>query len=376
MPLLVLALSSAAMPLAAQDDRPSPVTLAEVEREQLRPEAQLTGTSVALRRAELSPRVEGLVTELAVDEGSVVEAGDPLLRLDARLAEIAVSAAEAGVAEAEARYRDAVRVRDELLRLQQGQHASKTDIEAAIAQVEIADAALRGAEAELERAQELVARHRLTAPFAGVVVAKLVEVGEWVQNDAAAVELVELDRIRVRATLPQRDYTRVQPGAKARVRFDALPRRVFDGEVTARVAAGDERTRSFPVLIDLPNPDRLLAPGMSARVGVELDDGVVEALTVPRDAVVAKSDGTREVWRVQTDVEGIARVQPVLVEIGRAIADRLELKNDALADGDQVVLLGNEGLKPGQAVAPQAPAAELAAEPALGGTPTDQPRAR
>jgi multidrug efflux pump subunit AcrA (membrane-fusion protein) len=129
-------------------------------------------------------------------------------------------------------------------------------------------------------------------------------------------------------------------------------------------------------LIDLPNPDRLLAPGMSARVGVELDDGVVEALTVPRDAVVAKSDGTREVWRVQTDVEGIARVQPVLVEIGRAIADRLELKNDALADGDQVVLLGNEGLKPGQAVAPQAPAAELAAEPALGGTPTDQPRAR
>lgn len=339
------------------------MALAAVEREQLRVEAELTGTSVALRRAELSPRVEGLVIELQVDEGSVVESGDPIMTLDARLAEIEASSAEARVAEAEARQRDAVRVRDELLRLKQGQHASKTDIEAAIAQMAIADAALRGAQAELERARELIARHRLSAPFAGVVVAKLVEVGEWVQNDAAAIELLELDRIRVRATLPQRDYTRVEPGAKARLRFDALPQQVFVGEVVARVAYGDERTRSFPVLIDLPNPNRLLAPGMSARVSVELNDGIVEALTVPRDAVVAKSDGSREVWRVETDAEGIARVQPVSVEIGRAVADRLELVSGTLTGGDRVVLLGNEGLKPGQAVAPQAPETELAAQP-------------
>lgn len=360
---LAVALLATALPLPAQDDRPSPVTLAAVEREQLRAEAELTGTSVALRRAELSPRVEGLVIELQVDEGSVVESGDPIMTLDARLAEIEASSAEARVAEAEARQRDAVRVRDELLRLKQGQHASKTDIEAAIAQVAIADAGLRGAQAELERARELIARHRLSAPFAGVVVAKLVEVGEWVQNDAAAVELLELDRIRVRATLPQRDYTRVEPGAKARLRFDALPQQVFVGEVAARVAYGDERTRSFPVLIDLPNPNRLLAPGMSARVSVELNDGVVEALTVPRDAVVAKSDGSREVWRVETDAEGITRVQPVSVEIGRAVADRLELVSGTLTGGDRVVLLGNEGLKPGQAVAPQAPETELAAQP-------------
>jgi RND family efflux transporter MFP subunit len=348
------------LPGAAVGDGPSPVTLAEVTRESLRAETLLTGTSMALRRASLSPRVEGLVTELAVDEGSLVAPGDPILILDARLAELDREAAEARVAEAEARHRDAIRVRDELLRLKQGRHASKTDIESAVAVVEIADAALSSVRAQLARVQELLARHRLAAPFAGMVVAKRVEIGEWVQRDEAAVELVELDRIRVRATLPQRDYARITAGNRARLRFDALPGRVFEGEVVARIAAGDERTRSFPVLIDLPNPDRLLAPGMSARVSVELGDGTVEALMVPRDAVVARSDGSRRVWRVELD-DGIARAQPVRVEIGRAHGDRLELLTDALDAGDQVVLLGNEGLKPGQAVAPQAPPSDPAA---------------
>lgn len=361
--LQALALLLAVLPAAGKDDTPSPVTLAEVKRELLRAETLLTGTSMAVRRAALSPRVEGLVTGLSVDEGSIVAPGDPILTLDARLAALEVEAAEARVAEADARQRDAVRVRDELLRLKQGRHASKADIESAIAGVEIADAALSGAQAELARARELAARHRLEAPFAGMVVAKLVEVGEWVQQDAAAVELVELDRIRVRATLPQRDYVRVAPGSKARLRFDALPQQVFDGEVVARVASGDERTRSFPVLIDLPNPDGLLAPGMSARVSVELTDGTVEALMLPRDAVVAKSDGSRVAWRVDIDADGVPRVQPVRIETGRAVGDRLEVLSGALDAGDEVVLLGNEGLKPGQAVAPREPETEPVAEP-------------
>jgi RND family efflux transporter MFP subunit len=361
--VLTAALLLLALAAVAKDDPASPVVLDQVERQRLRAETLLTGTSIPLHRAQLSPRVEGLVTELSVDEGSVVAPGDPILTLDARLAQLEVEAAEARVAEAEARQRDVTRIRDELLRLQQGRHASKTDMESAIAQVEIANAVLSGARAELERARELVQRHRLAAPFAGMVVAKLVEVGEWVQRDEAAVELVQLDRIRVRATLPQRDYTRVRTGSRARLRFDALPQQVFDGEVVARVASGDERTRSFPVLIDLPNPDRLLAPGMSARISVELNDGTVDAVTVPRDAVIAKSDGSRQVWRVDADEDGVPRAQPVRVETGRAVGDRLELLSGALDAGDRVVLLGNENLKPGQAVAPQKPQTEPLDEP-------------
>jgi len=347
--LSALCLLVAEAPAAAG---PAPVTLAEVQQNVLRDQAVLSGTTIARRRAALSPKLDGLVTELFVDEGSQVEAGDPILTLDDRLESLAVDAAAARVQEAEASYKDAVRIRDELLRLKEGRHASETDIRSSIARVDMTAAALAAERAALARVEELQRRHRLAAPFAGMIVARNTEVGEWVKRDEAAVELVALDVLRIRATLPQADYAGVSRGAQASVDFDALPERSFQGKVFARVASGDERSRTFPVLIDIPNPDRLLAPGMSARVRVDLAGSEAAVLTVPRDAVVAKADGSREVWRVQTE-DGILRAYPVPVEIGRAGGDRLEIVAGDLGVGDRVVLLGNEQLEAGQSVAPQ-----------------------
>ncbi len=349
---LVLLCASAAL----AEEPASPVTLAEITTETLRDQAVLSGTTEAPRRAALSPWVDGLVTELSVDEGDAVAAGQPLLRLDARLAELEADAAAARVEEADARHRDAIRIRDELLSLKKGRHASETEIQSAIARVDMAVAALSGERAALARARELVERHALSAPFAGMVVAKQVEVGEWAKRDEVALELVSLDRLRIRATLPQRDYARVAPGNPVTVHLDALPNREILGEVLARIASGDVRTRAFPLLIDVPNPDGLLAPGMSARVRVELagesPDGEREtSLTVPRDAVIAKSDGSREVWRVRLD-DGVTKAYPVPIETGRASGERLEILRGDLEAGDQVVLLGNERLRPGQTVAP------------------------
>jgi len=344
-----IAVLACAASVQAADGPPSPVTLAAVISENLNEQAVLSGTTEASRQAELSPRVDGLVTKLFVEEGMSVEQGEPVLQLDARLAELEAEVAAARVQEAEARQRDAIRIRDELLSLKQGRHASETETRSAIANVEMTAAALIAEQAAWSRARELVHRHALAAPFAGMVVARHVEVGEWAKRDEAAVELLALDRLRIRAILPQRDYPRVQPGASARVRFDALPQRDFVGEVMARVASGDQRTRGFPLLIDLPNPDGALAPGMSARVRIDLAGGQDRVLTVPRDAVIAKSDGSREVWRVQRE-DGLSKAYPIAVETGRASGDRLEILRGALDAGDQVVLLGNERLRPGQRI--------------------------
>jgi multidrug efflux pump subunit AcrA (membrane-fusion protein) len=67
---------------------------------------------------------------------------------------------------------------------------------------------------------------------------------------------------------------------------------------------------------------------------------------------VAKSDGSREVWRVRAE-DGLQKVYPVPIETGRASGDRVEVVAGELAAGDRVVLLGNERLRPGQTVAPQ-----------------------
>jgi RND family efflux transporter MFP subunit len=235
------------------------------------------------------------------------------------------------------------------MRLQKGRHASETDIRSAETRVDMTAAALAAEQATLARAEEVRRRHRLAAPFAGMIVSRDAEVGEWVKRDEAAVELVALDRLRIRATLPQADYARVGRGARAEIQFDALPGEQLEGEVFARVASGDDRSRTFPILIDLPNPERMLAPGMSARVRIDLSGGEGEVLTVPRDAVVSRADGSREVWRVQTE-DGLLKAYPVNVQVGRSGGDRLEVDAAGLTAGDRVVMLGNEQLKPGQTV--------------------------
>jgi RND family efflux transporter MFP subunit len=345
----------------AMDETPSRVTLTDVRVETLREQVALSGSSIPSRRVMLSPQVEGLVTRVLVDAGSWVEPGDPVLELDARLADIEIESVEARVREAEARHEDAIRVRDELLELREGRHASKTSIESAIAQVEIAAAGLAREEADLARARELRERHALVAPFAGMVVAKQAETGQWVQRDDAVIELVSVDTLRIRAPLPQVYFPRVETGASATVLFDALPGRAFEGRVFARLARGSESSRSFPVLIDIPNPEHLLAPGMSARVLVELKDGESPTLMVPRDAVVAKADGTRRVWRV-IENDGVLRAYPVVVETGRARDGRLEVKSGELRAGERLVLLGNENLRPGQAILPETATPAVAAD--------------
>jgi RND family efflux transporter MFP subunit len=351
----------AAPTLAAKGDAQATVTLAEVTREILLERVSLSATAEPRHQALLSPRVDGLVTRVLVDEGSRVAKDDPILELDARLAEIAVVAGEARVREAEARHRDAIRVRDELMRLEAGRHASATSIDSAVAQVEIAAAALARERAELERLRELRARHLLSAPFSGMIVARRAEVGQWVQQDDGVVELAAMDSVRVRAPLPQRYFPRVAMGAPVLVRFDALPGSPLEGRVLARVPRGNASTRSFPLLIDLPNPDQRLAPGMSARVEVELTDGKRQGLTVPRDALVLRADGSRRVWRVR-EAEGALKVEPVAVEVGDATGGRVELTGGALAAGDRVVLLGNESLSPGQTVVASGNAPEMAAD--------------
>ena len=356
---ILFALSSFAA--GKPEEAPRPVTLAPVTEEILRAQVTLSGTSIPHRRAMLSPRVEGLVTEVRVDEGSRVNPGDPILELDSRLAEIEIQAVEARVREATARHRDAVRIREELERLEKGRHASKTSIESAIADVEIAAAVLSREQADFERAKELKSRHRVTAPFAGMVVSKQVEVGQWVKRDSVLVELVAMDVIRVRAPLPQRFYSRIASGSQARLLFDALPAREIEGTIGARIALGNQSSRSFPLLIDIPNPDRQLAPGMSARVLVELEGETTPVLTVPRDALITKADGSRRVWRLREE-EGVSKAYPVHVETGRSHGERVEVTNSDLQAGERVVLLGNETLRPGQVVQPRDATPAVAAD--------------
>jgi len=346
---LVFCLSGVSVAASGPKSAPIPVTLVQVGQTELREEIELFGSALPRRRVLLSPRVAGLVSEVLVDEGAWVQPGNPILRLESRLAEIQIEIAQSRLTAADAKRRDARRRLDDLLLLKEDRHVSETTIESVAAELDIATAELARENADLARTRELLDRHQVFAPFKGTVTEKHVEVGQWVQQDDPVVELVELDTLRIHATLPQRHYAKVKAGIEARVRFDALPGREFVGHVFARVAYGDDKSRSFPLLIDIDNREHLLAPGMSARVWVALNESSVITKSIPRDALVAQTGGERRVWRVREE-NGELKAYPVSVETGRAQGDSLEVISDELAVGDRVVLLGNETLSPGGTV--------------------------
>jgi RND family efflux transporter MFP subunit len=337
-------------PAAPAQEAAAPVRVTVAQESRLFEEIPLNGSVTARRVSLLSPKVDGLVAELAVDEGDLVSTGEVLLRLDQRLAEIELAGADAALAEAEARLKESIRQRDEAAELREKQHIAATNYENLAAQVRIDEAALGRIRAERARQAELLERHTIRAPFDGAISRKLTEIGQWVDSSDAILELVEIDRLRIDVPVPQRYFDRVKPGTATIVRFDAEPDQLYDGEVSQRIPAGNRSARTFPIRIELDNPDLSKAPGMSARVVLKLRlDERGTALVLPRDAIVQTPNGSTQIWRVK-DEDGVLTVDPLPVRTGRTFSGIVEIQSQSLKVGDRIVIRGNEILREGQKV--------------------------
>lgn len=338
-----LALTLTATPAPAQTS----VTVTQSTASGVAEELRYTGTITAEREAALSPRVSGLVSAVRADVGDHVKKGDLLLELDDSLARLALNQAKAALEEAEIRREEQERVRDDAQSLVETSTIARTQARAAAAEAAMAGAAASRLSAELARQQELVARHRLLAPFDGVVRRRMAEVGEWVDNATPVLELVTMQPVRLDIQVPQERYDAVRSGQAVRVRLDALPGLEFAGKVIARVPASDPASRTVLVRARLDDPEGRIIPGMSGLAHFDLP-ARAGAVTVPRDAVIRGSDGLTRVWVVDT-VDGIGRAGARRVTLGRTQAGRVEIL-DGLEAGRSVVVQGNENLREGQEV--------------------------
>ncbi|MDJ0655464.1 MAG: efflux RND transporter periplasmic adaptor subunit [Xanthomonadales bacterium] len=334
-----------AWPAAAQE--PAPVSLAVPEAAYATRSLQLSGSFVAQRSARLSPRLPGLVAQAPVDAGDQVSAGDTVLQLDTRLAELAVSQALAARQEAQARVTESQRLLDEAARLSRKQVAPETEIEARRAQVAVSEANLATAEASLAVQRERLERHAVPAPFDGVVAQRLVEMGEWVETGDAVVQLVGVGELWLDAQAPQEFLPAMSTDVRTLVRVDALGGQEFVARVHARVPVSDPTARTFllRLVLDQPAPD--IVPGMSATALLNWTSSD-QVVYVPRDAIIRFPDGTTTVWIVK-EAAGQATAHETEVAISRYEGDRAEIRSGLAAD-QPVVVRGNEVLSEGQPV--------------------------
>jgi len=250
---------------------PAVVSTAKAIYQEWQPELRGIGTLRALRGADLALDIAGLVTAVNVKSGAEVKAGQVLLQLRDAEDVALLHQLEATEALAEVTFRRAQ---------QQAvvQVISKADYDQAAAD-------LKAKQAAVAQQKVNVAKKQLRAPFAGRAGIITINPGAYLNAGTTVVTLQQLDPIYVDFHLPQRNLAELRVGQKITVTLDAFPGKAFEGAVSAVNPKVDVDTRNVQVEGKVPNPARVLTPGMF--VNVNVDAGAQRSyLTLPQTAVV------------------------------------------------------------------------------------------
>lgn len=335
---------------ADAQERRVPVVVTPVEEQLIQRQLQLSGTVTAERAARLSVATSGLVNRLAVDAGDRVAAGDVLLELDAELSQFQWQSARAAAEQARRALEDARRRLEEARSLAPQQSIAETvvrDLEAEVAEDE---AALQATEAQAGYQRGLFERHRLRAPFSGVISARHTELGEWVTPGTPVLELVATDSLRVDVQVPEDYLASVDRDIQVQFTLGADRERQYRGQIAAAVPVTDPRARTFLLRIVPAEPVAAMRPGMSARAELSLGTDR-SGLVVPRDAVLRLADGRVVVW-VAVEGEAGPVAAERLVSTGLSFNGLVEIVT-GLSASDEVVVRGNESLRNGQVLSVQ-----------------------
>ncbi|MBS9404417.1 efflux RND transporter periplasmic adaptor subunit [Halomonas sp. TRM85114] len=321
------------------------VATAEVEEATIVEFLDVSGSVTALRTARLSSEVEGRIADFPVAIGERVNADQTLLTLDAEEARFEARGAAADVDQASAELDDARRRLNEARQLRQSRSIADSELNQRANAVAVAEAVLKRQTATRDRWASRIDRHRLTAPFAGMVTARHVEVGEWASPGTALMTLVDLDSLMLDFAVPLAWYNRVETAA-LEVQIPGETEQWQEARVVARVPQNDESARQFLLRAELAKSHALL-PGMAVqgRLRVPSTEGPV----VPRDALLRRPDGQVSVWLAQEE-DGEWRARQRRVEIG-ASHDGQTAVLEGLTAGERIVVEGNERLEDGQRLA-------------------------
>lgn len=331
------------------EEVPPPVTSVVAEKTNgILREFRLTGTVSAKREARLSSRTEGLVAEVLVDEGSLVKPGEVIATLDTKLADIQLEMIRAEIAQAEVELAEATRREEEVREISQTGGFAKSEAATRKTAVRIREAALRRLQVRAEEQAELIDRHRLIAPFGGVISEKIAEAGEWVETGTPVAHLVETENVRFDLRVPQEFLARISKVEKISVVLDSFPNKPLNATVQVMVPVKDTVSRTFLTRLTLDDPESLAAPGMSGTAIARYRTDEVGSVRIPRDAVVRFPDGTAKVWIVVGE-SGNEKVVSRLVRTGGTLGEFTEIV-EGLTGGERIVLKGNEGLREDQEV--------------------------
>ena len=309
--------------------RPVSIEVAKVETAKLVDETQSVGSLRSNQGVMLRPEVGGRVSQVMFRDGQRVKKGQVLVQFDDQLPAAQVMQAQAELSIARANH-----TRNKELVAQN--FISKRSLDES-------EAALQVAEAKLSLAQATLQRLKVLAPFDGVAGLRQINVGDYLKDGADMVNIEDIDAVLLDFRLAERFQTKVKPGQKAQVSFDALPGRQFTALVQAIDPLIDANGRSVGVRACIDNRQMQLRPGMFARVSAVFGERP-NAMVVPEEAIVPQGGRSFVVKVVAGPNKDEMMSERVAVKIGLRQPGKVEIL-EGLTLEDTVVVAGQQRLQ-------------------------------
>jgi len=282
---------------------PVPVTAA-VTRGDVIAKVDATGTLAAVTTVQVGSQVSGTIKALHADYNSKVKKGQVVAELDPSLFQTQVEQARATLIKAESDAdRSKVELDDATVKAKRAQELydqkliSRNDLDTAVSTAKQDAAALKSAQAQLTQTRAALNQTQVNmdhtiirAPIDGIVISRSVDIGQTVAASLSAPTLFviaqDLTHMQVSASIDESDIGRVAPGQPVTFKVDAYPTQTFRGTVSqVRLEPKtDQNVVSYTTMIDVPNPELQLKPGMTANVTVQIAMSE-NALRVPNAAL-------------------------------------------------------------------------------------------
>jgi len=342
-----------------------PPPKADVAYIELQPSAiqrsnQLPGRVVAFKEAEIRPQVSGIVLDRLFDEGSYVKEGQQLYQIDPALYEADLQLAEANLQNAEARLRNATLRYDRFEQLVKNKVVSQQQFDDAEAELNQSRAAISLAEAEVRRAQINLDYTQVRSPISGYIGPSAVTRGALLtarqllplatvrQLDPVYVDLsqtaAEARRLQEKLVLSRAAGESDKSYEVSLYLGNANQPYSETGTLDATDLSVDARTGAIRLRSIVPNPDRILLPGLFVRASIK-ESGETFALLVPQKCVMIGQGGSKSVWLVSP--EGSATRQSIEVE---GTYQGNWVVREGLQPGDKVIVEGRMNLREGAAL--------------------------
>ncbi len=337
-------------PVKADDANAPTASVAKVTREDLFKQVTIPAEFRPYVEARLNAKVSGYVSQMNVDFGDKVKAGQLLATIEVPELQAQFLNAQAIEQKAEADYTNANLIYTRLSSVNDAHPnlVAQQDLDTAEANARVSASAIAAGRADVEKFRTLVNYTNITAPFDGVVTWRYADPGTLIQagtaSDSQSLPLVRVsDNYLLRLDFPVSvQYVQyLHTGDPVEVLVDSLGGRKFSGKITRSTGKVDEDTRTMMFEIEVPNEKLEVAPGMYATVVLKVENHP-NALAVPIEAVTGKNNAVLVV-NAKSEIES----RPVT--LGVEMPDKYEVLS-GLNEGDLVVVGNARHLQPGQKV--------------------------